>query len=101
MRRLVRLASDALAMLAVGSGTGPVPDSAHGAAGEHQRDCGVTREDGEDRADDDAEHHEPDMEGVPGVCHIRRLLEKTYFKAQVPSHRVRDSPFRWVLELAV
>ena len=65
----MRLASDPLAMLAVGSGTGPVPDGAHGAAGEHQRDSGVTREDGEDRADDDAEHHEPDMEGVPWVCH--------------------------------
>lgn len=77
MRRLVRLASDPLAMLAVGSGTGPVPDGAHGATGEHQRNSGVTREDGEDRADDDAEHHEPDMEGVPGVCHSGKTSSET------------------------
>lgn len=53
----------------MGRHPGPVPDGAHGAAGEHQRDRGITREDGEDGADHDANHHEPDMEGVPGVCH--------------------------------
>ncbi len=53
----------------MGCHPGPVPDGAHGAAGEHQRDSGITREDGEDGADHDANHHEPDVEGVPGVCH--------------------------------
>ena len=70
MRRLVRRAGEDLAMLAVGGRAGPVPDGAHGTARQHEGDGGVTGEDGENRPDDDAENDEPDVEGVPGVCHV-------------------------------
>ena len=56
-------------MLAVGGSAGPVRNGGHGAAGEHQRDGGVTREDGQQGANNDAEGHNADMKGVPGVCH--------------------------------
>lgn len=57
---------DALAFLVVGSSTSPVPDCADPPAAEHQRDSGITIEDG---AYDNTECHESDVEGVPGVCH--------------------------------
>ena len=64
-----RLAREDLAMLAVGGGACPVPDGAHDATRNHQRDGGITGKDRKDGADDHAEDDERDMECVPGVCH--------------------------------
>ena len=79
-------------MLAVGGRAGPVPDGAHGTARQHEGDGGVTSEDGEHRPNDDAENDEPNVEGVPGVCHdAKRRASWVTERVKSTNHRGTQS----------
>jgi len=74
--RFVRFAglADALAMTALRCGTKPVAKCAHGSTSKHHWHRGITRNDGQNCPDHNANNCNADMDGVLGICHTDRLL---------------------------